>query len=78
MRLWPARSGPATTETPMTQDDERDATERHPRFHPGQRVRDLHGVEHTVRRQDGCQVFMLGRSGWWHPSKIRPVAGGAR
>ena len=62
----------------MTNTNEPDATPSYPEFRPGQRVRDIYGVEHTVLRQEGCQVFMRERSGWWHPTKVWPVDGSAR
>ena len=43
-------------------------------FTPGQRVRSIFGENLTVERQDGCMVFVSERSGWFHPSKLHPVA----
>jgi hypothetical protein len=50
----------------------------HPTFSPGQKVRTIFGRIATVRAQGGpnnCMVWLDGESGWWHPSKLFPVAG---
>jgi hypothetical protein len=42
-------------------------------FAPGQRVRDIYGHEHVVDRQNECCVYVQGKSGWYHPSKLHPA-----
>lgn len=46
----------------------------YPQFEPGQVVRSLFGERLVVASQLGCQVFIQGRSDWFHPTKLMPVA----
>ncbi|EJU9618017.1 hypothetical protein [Xanthomonas euvesicatoria] len=51
----------------------------YPQFEPGQAVRSVFGGEQLiVHSQLGCQVFIQGRSEWFHPSKLIPVEKRAR
>ncbi|HBO4228101.1 MULTISPECIES: hypothetical protein [Pseudomonas aeruginosa group] len=46
----------------------------YPKFEPGQEVRSVFGGERlVVASQLGCQVFIQGRSDWFHPTKLIPV-----
>ena len=45
----------------------------YPKFEPGQEVRSVFGGERlVVASQLGCQVFIQGRSDWFHPTKLIP------
>lgn len=46
----------------------------YPQFEPGQVVRSVFGERLVVASQLGCQVFIQGRSDWFHPTKLIPVA----
>lgn len=46
----------------------------YPQFEPGQVVRSVFGERLVVASQLGCQVFIQGRSDWFHPTKLSPVA----
>ena len=73
MRPWPpsppTRSLPTATDTTAAPEPEPD----YPQFRPGQRVRDIYGQPQVVRWQDGCQVWVEGRGGWFHPTKLFAV-----
>lgn len=46
----------------------------YPQFEPGQVVRSVFGEERlVVASQLGCQVFIHGRSDWFHPRKLTLV-----
>lgn len=43
----------------------------YPQFEPGQVVHSVFGGERlVVASQLGCQVFIQGRSDWFHPTKL--------
>ena len=43
-------------------------------FKKGQKVRDIFGKLHVVRSQpNDVQVFVVGSSAWFHPSKLFAV-----
>ena len=44
----------------------------YPQFEPGQMVRSVFGERLVVASQFGCQVFVEGRTDWYHPSKLIP------
>ena len=46
----------------------------YPQSEPGQVVRSVFGERLVVASQLGCQVFIQGRSDWFHPTKLIPVA----
>jgi len=45
----------------------------YPQLEPGQVVRSVFGEHLVVASQLGCQVFIQGRSDWFHPTKLIPV-----
>jgi len=47
----------------------------YPQFKPGQAVQSVFGGELlVVASQLGCQVFVEGKSDWYHPTKLIPCS----
>lgn len=45
---------------------------KYPQFEPGQVVRSAVGEHLVIAYQLGCQVFVEGKTEWYHPTKLTP------
>lgn len=46
----------------------------YPQFEPGQMVRSVFGERLVVASQLGCQVFVEGKTDWYHLTKLIPYS----